>query len=83
MYVTHMMSQYKHNISTFSGNIKSTDARFLFVSKAHINILYMPTMYMYCLYVEFLKNAIYCLFDNSLFINESIVANCKVYSACK
>jgi hypothetical protein len=38
---------------------------------------------MYCLYVEFLKNAIYCLFDNSLFINESIVANCKVYSACK
>lgn len=83
MYVTHMMSQYKHNISTFSGNIKSTDARFLFVSKAHINILYMPTMYMYCLYMEFLKNAIYFLFDNSLFINESIVANCKVDSVCK
>jgi hypothetical protein len=83
MYVTHMMSQYKHNIPTFSGNIKSTDARFHFVSKAHINIFYMPTMYTYCLYVEFLKNAIYCLFINSLFINESIVANCKVYSACK
>jgi hypothetical protein len=63
-------TQY-HNIPTFSGNIKSTDARFLFVSKAHINILYMPTMYMYCLYVEFLNNAIYCLFDYILFINES------------
>ena len=43
----------------------------------------MPTMYMYCLYVEFLNNAIYCLFDYILFINESIVANCKVYSACQ